>query len=503
MAFSEQEKKQLLTLGEPYSDAPAFEQQIREKGILTSDLLKTQPDLSKQLIFINPNRDIFPVSSLNAGIPQAQPTIPETKADILTERLQKINEQLLGQEIVRTQNEEEFRLSEQRKTEAQLAGQLKQLQAEALAIPIRLQQEAVGKGITASGLAPIQMSQLRENAIRALSVSSLLEATRGNIVTAQSLAERAVQQKFAPLEEEKRALIANLELIQKSPVYTLAQRNRAEQRKALEEERLRVIERQKNEEKEIKDITNIAIKYGLTDPLLIKQLSESSTLLEARQKAAPFLQDPKARIEFEQTRLENIIKQKEIEKRSREEVGLSEKELAKQKEIDEATQNALFAAQDKVNLINGLINHKGLRSSVGPITPLRRDIIAGFTGQKMDFIAGINLLIQKETLDTLINLKKAGGTLGALSEGEARMLREAASKIGSWIEKDRLTGEVIGFKVTEKLFKKELERIQELAQRALTRAQGEILSVEEKSLLGDMFSITPMATTSFNPAGYF
>lgn len=493
------EQADALSVGQTVSDNPNF-----FLTPVTSDLLSMS---SAPINYVKPESlPIYPVDKLDVTVPQLAPTEPERQATDIERQLQEVQRQLIGESTYRAEQEKVQGIPGAIKTQTDLSSRLKALQNEALAIPLQMEREFTGRA-SIGEIGAKSRAVLRENAIQALGVSSLLEASRGNIVTAQALADRAVDQQFGSLKEKQRALIANLDLIIKSPAYSLADKNRAEQRKAIEEAKSRELGKRELEKKEIMNTANLAIKYGLTDSSLIKQISESNTSVEAFQKAAPYLQDPKAKLELEQTRLENILKQKQTEKVQRE-ISDSEKNTPKEAAKDEAKRIAaletLPVAQDKVNLISGLINHAGLASSVGPVKFLRRDITAGFTGQKADFIAGVNLLIQKETLDTLINLKKQGGTLGALSEGEARMLREAASKIGSWIEKDSNTGEVLGFKVTEKLFKKELERIQELAQRALTKAQGTVLESEDESILNDVFS-TPNTegVTNFNPAGFY
>lgn len=64
---------------------------------------------------------------------------------------------------------------------ARLAG----YSAEADAIPIRSQQDATGRGITAAGLAPIQSAQLRDNALRSLPLQAEAIAAQAEVEAAQ------------------------------------------------------------------------------------------------------------------------------------------------------------------------------------------------------------------------------------------------------------------------------------------------------------------------------
>lgn len=110
-----------------------------------------------------------------------------------------------------------------------------------------------------------------------------------------------------------------------------------------------------------------------------------------------------------------------------------------------------------ISMIDKLINHPGLNSSVGP-NGLSRIAVADAFGNKSDFIAGVQQLVSQQTLNNLINAKAQGATFGALSEGELKILQSAATKIEPWVVKDK-NGNVTGFNVSEKAFKAELERI--------------------------------------------
>lgn len=75
-------------------------------------------------------------------------------------------------------------------TEAQgrlnnISAQLTALNTEAQAIPIQLQQDSTGRGITASGLAPIQEDALRANALKALPLQAQAAVIQAEVATAQ------------------------------------------------------------------------------------------------------------------------------------------------------------------------------------------------------------------------------------------------------------------------------------------------------------------------------
>lgn len=182
---------------------------------------------------------IFAPTALDASIPAPAPleaTQPEQQANDLTTRLTELNNRLTGQSTYRAEQENVQGLPELQKTQTDLSSRLKALQAESLQIPLQLQQDAEGRGITAAGLRPIQDAALRRNTIQALGVSTLLEASRGNLTLAMDNVERSVAQRFDPIKEEIAAKSANLNLILNSPAYSLADKNRAQKQLAAEKQ---------------------------------------------------------------------------------------------------------------------------------------------------------------------------------------------------------------------------------------------------------------------------
>lgn len=84
-----------------------------------------------------------------------------------------------------------------------------QLIQEQGAIPLALQEQATGRGITAGGLAPIQAGELRKNAIKQYQVTSRglfqqaeIANLRDDIAGAQSAVDKAIEYKYAPIEQE-------------------------------------------------------------------------------------------------------------------------------------------------------------------------------------------------------------------------------------------------------------------------------------------------------------
>lgn len=131
---------------------------------------------------------------------------------------------------------------------------------------------------------------------------------------------------------------------------------------------------------------------------------------------------------------------------------------------------AVATLKDKWDLLNKIkTQDKGLKATVGPSTFSRLLYIPrSWSGQVQEFVSDVDRLTSKETLDTLVNLKQQGGTLGALSEKELKVLEGAATNINGWKRTDE-KGNVY-YNVNEKTFLSEINRIQDLTRQALERA---------------------------------
>ena len=175
--------------------------------------------------------------------------------------------------------------------------------------------------------------------------------------------------------------------------------------------------------------------------------------------------------------------------------GLKPEEIGKKVEelqgAQAMNQQNVETFTDKVNALNEAKSNKYKSMAVGPegnVFAKEGEGLAGkiyqmahpfkniankLTGGKRGFIADIENITSKETLDNLIAIKAAGGTFGALSEKELQMLIDSATKIGNWkVENDK--GEVIGYDIGEKLFDNELKRLQQLAEKAIVQSGGSV-----------------------------
>lgn len=213
-----------------------------EQKAQTSGVIKAS-DLSTPTTPINPVTPTY----TNPTIPQIDNFTPAAPSTTETQ-ISDIDKQIAGIEASLATDKPAFQAQETQRLgieklgleEADLFSQLKQqkaefenLTAEDTRIEERMQQQATGRGITAGGLQPLTAAELRKNFLVKSSkaaefnlTAALLAGTQNKLLTAQSLIDRAVKNKFAGREAELDAKIKNREALGNSPLLTLEQKNR-------------------------------------------------------------------------------------------------------------------------------------------------------------------------------------------------------------------------------------------------------------------------------------
>lgn len=275
---------------------------------ITADSLTS----SNPITYVTPRETpIYPIDKIDTSMPAMTATPSEQKASDLTTRLRELNDLYTGQSSFRAEQEKAQGVEELVKTQNDLISQLKAIQNESKAIPLKSQEQAKGRGITAGGLAPIETAALRNNAIQALTTNSLLEASRGNIATAQTLIDRAVSQKFDPIKEQIDATIKNLDLILKSPEYSLEDKNRAQAQLDIQNAKKAQLEQQQTDQKLILSTATEAAKNG-ADSLTLKRISEATSPMEAQTIWGEYVNnknalDAQAQAQAEKTDQENKL----------------------------------------------------------------------------------------------------------------------------------------------------------------------------------------------------
>lgn len=173
-----------------------------------------------------------------------------------------------------------------------VTNQINALKKESLAIPLQLQEQAQGRGITTGGLAPIQTGQLRQNAIKSLGLSSIAETIQGNISTASALAERAVNMEFAPLQAQLNAEMFNYQ--QNKDLLDREDKKKSDLLNLQLQERQRLLNNQQEDKKIIYGWAAEAAKNG-APALLVARAQQSTNPADALSQLSQYMNDPMAK----------------------------------------------------------------------------------------------------------------------------------------------------------------------------------------------------------------
>lgn len=440
------------------------------------------------------------------------PTAP-VQATTITDKLSGLVAKITGKEADKAQAIE-TETSPYRKQLNELNTQIKLHKADSIA----REEAAMNRvgGTTYSNAVATQQQQ-RTDAIEGLKLAAFAEAMQGNISLAENHAKTAVDAKYAEMQQELETTKNNI--YNNWDTFTAAEKKRASATLLQIDKDDAIVAQQKEDDKAILNIGMKLSEYGV-DMKTVQSVLESGNVKKALTLASSKLQDPKAKMELESLRLDQILKKAQIAKMNRETSLLGEPT----KEEAKATAAALKEAkasipvmQDKIDAVDTLLESSGMNSRVGTNflsrTPQGQGIIGktmagvgtllkvpltlGFgtagdiadstTGAGQNFAGGVHKLVGGLTLQSLIDAKARGATFGALSEGELNILANSASAINDWEIKDK-SGKGTGvWNIDEKSFKKELKTIQDLTRRALIQSKGTLLNDEESALLDDVY----------------
>ena len=168
---------------------------------------------------------------------------------------------------------------------ADLNAQAQSLQREAQAIPIQVENESMGRGRTAAGVAPIQTARLRDNALRALSIaqqsdvaSAALTGSQIRLQAAKDKAQQMVDLKYKPIEDALAIKKEQYEL--NKDVLASVDKKRTEALSAAIKKEERELEEKKANEKGIADLVMNAAGQGAPEELRVRA-AKAKTPMEA------------------------------------------------------------------------------------------------------------------------------------------------------------------------------------------------------------------------------
>ncbi len=432
------------------------------------------------------------IPTIESIVAPAKPSAAETEQTGIMSSLKGLYEKMLGKTSAQGAAEDAAGLPGYNSQLNDVNAQIKQLQAESSSATIRAEDRLAPTFAIAGEQTRIE----HERTIKALGLSSISSALQGNIALAQQQADRAVEIQFGPIQEQidyqQKLLDLNKETLSREDKKAVVLQQ------AQLDERKRLLDNAKEDKGIIIGWAAEASKNGASSYVVNQALAETDTS-KALGILSGFLTDPnakaKALAELDQTRAQTGYIQAQTKKLNEKPVDSTsgsfqeingrtvlvnpktgdiikdygEKGLTATEKKDELAkvENAntqIPVIQSKIALLDKLIPAVSNSGAVGTNPLGRTSLTSWFTGTRQDFVGGIKELTSQETLDKLLELKKGGGTLGALSDQERIMLQNAATKIGAWEIKDS-SGNGTGFyNVSESTFQEELQKIKDRSQ---------------------------------------
>lgn len=141
------------------------------------------------------------------------------------------------------------------------------LKNEAAAIPIQVQQQALGQGVTDRGIAPIETAKLRDNALKALSLGQQYAIVSGNYDKARNYADQLITAKYSQIEANINARKTDLAALEKYDLTPAQTKLLNAQNAAIKKQEQELADKKANE-KAISDMIVNASSQGAPSTLL-------------------------------------------------------------------------------------------------------------------------------------------------------------------------------------------------------------------------------------------
>ena len=140
---------------------------------------------------------------------------------------------------------------------------------EAKAIPIQVENQAMGTGATEAGIAPITSARLRDNALKALSLGQQAAIATANYDKAKNYADQIVNAKYDQIQADINAKITNLQALKDFDLSPAQEKARLAREERLKAEELANEDKRTNE-KALSDLVIKASSQGAPSALLEK-----------------------------------------------------------------------------------------------------------------------------------------------------------------------------------------------------------------------------------------
>lgn len=385
-----------------------------------------------------PNYDISSLPSI-ASLLNPTPTAAQNKQDTLESQLETDTAKLGTKTAAQTTAEDTAAralgattgLSDFNTQLTDINNQVQTLAKENAAIPLQLQENATGRGITTTALNTQQTGLIRQNTIKALGLSAIAQTLQGNIASAQATATRAVDLQFAPVQAEidylKQALEDNKDNLDRED------KQRANQLQVALQDRQAQLDQQKDDRNTVIAMASAAMKNNPNDPAAQYAAQQA---LQAPDLATAFQLVGKYQTDLVQQALDAKLKNAQIESAyasaaaSRASAAKTNAEAQQITGQSGTTAETYNARQDTINLVNTILGDKNMKFAFGGYTLDPFTYIPGNASQPVK--NQVAQLIAQLSLDNRSKLKGSG----AVSDFESKTLADASTALNTSLNPD-------------------------------------------------------------------
>ena len=257
---------------------------LPETGNVPAENIGTQQDINLP----QPEQPQLPQTPVNQGqvgvdallAEQAQNTPTQDTQDVLLQRYFELAPQMAGKTAFGQQVEDQLGVSANKKALAELSGLIGTRGAEFDQMIKGV--EGQGRGLTTGIVGSKQNKLIREKGSEIGVLNARALALQGNITAAQTEAQRAVDLKYAPIEEEIQTLQLQLEAIQ--PILSREEKRQADIQAKKWDLQMSELEEAKQKEASAYNLLLDVAQSGLANPSMLQnafRLAEKGDLSTA------------------------------------------------------------------------------------------------------------------------------------------------------------------------------------------------------------------------------
>jgi GH24 family phage-related lysozyme (muramidase) len=359
-------------------------------------------------------------------------------ADAITSEIRTLEEKMANSEQNRTDAYDQSGVFDDMRLLNKLKDDLRTAQDREIEIPIEGRQILRGRTATKTEFNQLTNPALEKNLLEQLSASRATSRLTDTINTNIAIVDSKIKAENDRNQFLYTQKVGQLETIQKAYADIITE----EQKAAAEAKKFEydlILEASKSDNALRNDLIKDIAKSGRfsgTDMNQLLEMSSDELLGLSYDTTSPFnwtnLSPEDAALYLDEDTYDRYI-------------TYSENKSNLTKEQDEAFKiksTNLQTANSTIDLIEDLLDDEaGLKTSVGEGALGRTDFSIPFTSigkESNKFRANMKQLLSQATLNKLLELKAAGGTLGAISEKELEILGKAAVALGSVETKEGL-----------------------------------------------------------------